>query len=144
VFDLASGALLEVITVTGLSGVNSMSYSTSTNTVLLAEVQVSAGLETDLNGNVIHVFNAPFGISVNALTRGPDGDIFATTGGSQSILRWRADGTFVGSVSTAATIGGTGAIVWAGTVPEPQFGMVLTIGPTVLLRRSHRHRREGR
>ena len=145
IFDLASGAQTGSLPIAGLNGAFSMNYSATTNTLLIVDVPAGAVLEADLAGAVLRFFDAPQGASsLHAVTRGPGGDIFASNG--QAILRWRADGTFVGSVSTAATIGNAAGIVWAGSVPEPDLALVLSGGAAVFLRRSPRaiYRRRNR
>ena len=114
VYDLITGSAIGTLSIP--HSAVSMSYSTSTSTVLAA----SAGRihELDLQGNLVRTFTAP-NTSLASATRGPNGDIFATDGFGESVVRWRADGVFMGSVFTGNVLGGAGEIVWAGNVPEP-------------------------
>ncbi|MBC8107556.1 MAG: hypothetical protein H7Z14_13270 [Anaerolineae bacterium] len=126
VYDLSTG--LPVGTLATPHSAVSMTYSASTNSVL----SCSAGRihEIDLEGNVLRTFTAP-GTSLSSATRGPNGDVFATDGIDESVVRWHADGQFVGSVSTGKVLGGAGEIVWAGNVPEPGAAsavIALTLG----------------
>jgi WD40 repeat protein len=114
VYDLTTGAPIGSLPVPHAAV--SMTYSASTNTVLAT----SAGRihELDLQGSVLRTFTAP-GASLSSATRGPNGDVFATDGFNEVVVRWHADGQFVGSVSTGTVLGGAGGIVWTGNVPEP-------------------------
>ncbi|MGH7177588.1 MAG: hypothetical protein ACREJC_09430, partial [Tepidisphaeraceae bacterium] len=124
VFDLDSGALLDTITITGPSGFRSMTYSANTNTVLAD----SGGSiwELDFSGNVLHNFTAPGVHGLGAAVRGTNGDVFATDSG-QSLFRWHADGSFVGSTLTSDTLGFPYGIVWAGNIPEPASGVLVVL-----------------
>lgn len=140
VFDLGSGAQVATISVAGLTAALTMSYSVSTDSMLIPDTGSSRIFEANLSGGVLRTFQAPGPTSFGSVTRGPDGDVFATTGSDQSILRWHSDGSFVGSISTSSTIGGAGWIVWAGAVPEPSSAMMLIIGAIVSLGRGVRRR----
>jgi hypothetical protein len=138
VFDLGTGNQTGTISIAGLAGVNSMVYSASTNTVLIATIQSNSVIETGLDGTVIRTFDAPTVAQCNSVIRGSEGDVFATRSGTQTILRWRSDGLFLSETSTAGTIGGGGEIVWAGNVPEPGVAglLVFTVsGLTLRVRR---------
>jgi MYXO-CTERM domain-containing protein len=100
-----------------------MSYSALTNTVLIVDVPNDLIFESDLNGNLVRTFQAPFDLDLVAVTRGPNGDVFATDG-FQRIERWSAAGAFLGSTSTAGSLGLPNGIVWAGNAPEPGIGAV--------------------
>jgi WD40 repeat protein len=138
VFDLTTGAQTGSLTIPGVHGVFGMNYDSLTNTVLIANYSASATFECDLSGNVLRSFDsAPLAASTEAATRGPNCDVFVTTG-SRTVLHWRADGSFVESVSTASSIGFPGAIMWAGNLPEPSATGVLTGTLVCALRRSRR------
>ncbi len=141
IFDLVGGGQVGTIAVAGLTAALSMSYSASTNTVLLPDTLSSTVLETDLTGTVLEEFHAPSATSFVSVVRGPDADVFATTGGGQSILRWHANGDFAGSVATSATLGNSGWIVWAGNIPEPTGWVSITIALYISLWR-RRHKRK--
>jgi hypothetical protein len=117
IFDLGNGAQIGSFSVTGMGSAFSMSYSRNTNTVL--SVSQSKVWELDRAGNLLRTFDGQGNVLSDSVIRGPNGDVFATTGGGQSVLRWHSDSMFVGSTSTASSVGGTAAIVWAGNIPEP-------------------------
>lgn len=119
VFDLGTGNQTGTIPIAGVAGVNSMAYSASTNTVLIATIQSNSVIEVGLDGALIRTFDAPFVAKCNSVIRGPDGDVFATRSAAQTVLRWRADGLFLGETWMGAALGGVSGIVWAGNVPEP-------------------------
>ena len=58
------------------------------------------------------------------MTRGPGGDVFATSQFDHGVYHWHADGTFVGFTDLSASISRTRNIVWAGNVvPEPSSAL---------------------
>ncbi len=119
VYDLQTGSSLGSLPIAGLAGVDSMRFSDSTNTVLIATIQSNAIIETDLSGAVLRTFVPPFSTSFNDVTRGPNGHVFATATGDSSVLEWDATGAFIREISTAGATGSAVSIVWAGNVPEP-------------------------
>ena len=131
VFDIAGGSQTGTILLdSGQQDATSMFYSAATDTVLITGGDV---FERDLNGGLIQAFTAA-GLGVGyGVTRGPGGDVFATSYGSDSVFRWRADGTFVGAVPLA-NLDGPAGIVWAGNarsqaaVPEPSSLALLGAG----------------
>jgi hypothetical protein len=139
VFNLATGIEVTPFTVTGLSAVDAISFDATTNTVLFGHPVLGRVLETNLNGGVIRTFQGPSQASIIGITRGPNGDVFGTTG--SSIWQWHGDGAFVGSVSATGTIGGASGIVWAGAVPEPTLGAAMAIATAILLGRRFRRGR---
>jgi hypothetical protein len=128
VFSIDSGVQTGTISVAGLTAVITMTYSASTNTVLVPDTLSSRIFETDLTGAIVQTFVAPSPTALGGVTRGPNGDVFATTSGNATILHWRANGDFVGATSTAASIGGVAGIVWAGVVPEPCLPTITILG----------------
>jgi hypothetical protein len=116
IYDLTSGASVGSFSAPGGFGGQSMSYSETTDTVLLLQRGQASIHEMGLDGQVIRTFIDPVGRGMTGITRGPSGDVFATTTAiGQPLLRWGADGSFVGATST----GFGGWVVWAGNVPEP-------------------------
>ncbi|MGH7178625.1 MAG: PEP-CTERM sorting domain-containing protein [Tepidisphaeraceae bacterium] len=121
VFDFNSGVQTATYTITGMGSSFSMNYSAASNTVL----SISQGKvwEIDAGGNLIRTFLGATD-TLSAVTRGPGGDVFATSFNAHGVFRWNQDGTFVGFLSTPQ-FGGTSHIGWAGNVPEPSSGMLL-------------------
>jgi hypothetical protein len=109
-----------------------MIYSGASNTVLV--VSQAFVREFDLQGNVIRTFSSP-AIDLGSASRGPSGDVFATTGSAEQVLHWNANGDFLGSFAMPVDFGVSG-IVWAGNAPEPTSAfIVLTAAPLLLKRR---------
>ncbi len=125
IFDLASGLKIGSFSVAGMSSSFSMSYSNGTHTTL--SVSQARVWELDQSGSLLRTFTASGILGLSSATRGPNGDVFATDG-SQRVLHWNPDGEFVGAVSTSETLGGAGAIVWAGNIPEPSLSTMSIIG----------------
>ncbi|MGH7177755.1 MAG: hypothetical protein ACREJC_10270 [Tepidisphaeraceae bacterium] len=135
-FSITGGLETGSLQLAGPDGVFSMRFDGSTGDVLISDASTGSVYECDLAGNVGHVFNAAAqGHHLGSGVRGPDGDLFATTGTDQTVLRWHADGTFVGSYSTSA-FGGVAGIVWAGSVPEPSGGALLVMAALIAGTRS--------
>jgi hypothetical protein len=133
VFDFASGVEQAPLTVTGLSGVQAIHYSASTNTVLFGHSNAGRILETDLSGNVLRIFQGPAGVSIIGITRGPNDNVYGMTG--EAIWQRERDGVFIRAVPGSASLGNVSAIAWAGNVPEPSVGTLLLMGLAALLRR---------
>lgn len=117
VFDLTTGANLGQIPIAGLNGVSSMFYSASTDTVLIATFLSNGVIEAKRDGTVVRTFSNPIPTNLIDVTRGPNGDVFATRG--QRVFRWDASGTFLGEISPPPTDLSFSSIVWAGNAPEP-------------------------
>lgn len=133
VFDVATGVPLGTVSVATVNSINSMTYSSASNSVLIATIG-NRVVEASVTGDFIRTFTAPSNVGISAVTRGPDGDVFATAA-DQTVLRWHADGQFVAAVSTASALGGASGIVWAGVVPEPELGVSAAIAVFLLWRR---------
>ncbi len=124
IYDIDTGIQVGSVSMPGQVGRNSMSYSALTNTVLIVDVPSITVFESDLDGNFIRRFNAPPDALLGRVTRGPDGDVFATTSDSrQRVLRWDADGNFLAGYPMSGTLGYSNGIVWAGNIPEPGTGL---------------------
>jgi WD40 repeat protein len=134
-FDLGSGAQVGTISIPGTSSFRSLIYSAASNTVLATDG--ASVFELDLQGDLLRTFNV-ISNGLYSVTRGPDGDVFATTGSSQRVLHWSASGNFLGSITTPEDFGVVG-IVWTGNAPEPTCGLMTLTGAFVLLKRRDRY-----
>ena len=144
VFNITSGAFVNTIVLdNGQNEAESMYYSPLTNTVLTCGEQ-SVGLwERSTSGAFIRKFSAPgFGSSFG-VTRGPGGDVYATTLNGDQVYHWRPDGTFVNAFSIGSTTNQSCGIVWAGNVPEPGPACLMLAGAAVVTLRSRRRARVG-
>lgn len=137
VFDLDTGSNLGSLPIAGLAGVYSMRYSATTDSVLIATVQSNAVIETDLSGVVLRTFVSPFATSFSAVTRGPDGHVFATATSNSRVLEWDSVGAYIGETSTLGSTGSAVAIVWAGDIPEPSATVFVAAIGYALLKRRH-------
>lgn len=134
IFDLGTGMQTGTVGLVGFSSVRLMAFSATTNTVLV--VSQAFVREFDLQGNLLEMFASP-GLDLFSAIRGANGDVFATTGSNQKVLRWHANGDFVGSFTTPVDFGVVG-IVWAGNVPEPTRLIALLAMPVLLKRHQRR------
>jgi len=152
VYDLNTGQLINSLPLHVPAGqlyVGDIFYSKLTNTVLMGNGRAdsnipgatAAAFELDLAGNLLRTFSTPPSstavynfINSNGITRGPNGDVFATDHSDMHPTRlghWKADGTFVGYVpaQTAFTLANPQGILWAGNfVPEPATASLLIGG----------------
>ena len=134
VYDIAGGSLTRSFTLGGgQSDAESMHYSASTNTVLLTGNQTPGVFERDFDGNLVRSFTAPDLLWSAGVTRGPGGDVFATSFDNDRVFRWRADGTFVGSFSVAANSPGPTGIIWAGNAPEPGGALACLVAISAMM-----------
>jgi hypothetical protein len=136
IFDVGNSTQAGTLTIAGMHGDFSSSYSASTKTVLLVDTNGGHIIEVSLSGDVIRSFAPPTLTDLAAAVRGPGGDVFATDD-NQHVLRWHANGDFVGSASLPANFLG-GGIVWAGAVPEPSLGAIVILIATGMLGRGRR------
>lgn len=104
----------------GHSSTTSMFYSSVSDTILLCDYVNETVQEVDRSGVSVREFLAPGIVNPSGVTRGPGGDVFVTMGTSDSVFRWKDDGTFVEEIQLES-IGDTAYnIVWAGNfIPEP-------------------------
>jgi WD40 repeat protein len=137
VFDLSTGMQVGTVALTGFVNVHSMFYSSVTNTVLV--VSGTKVNEFDVQGNLVRIFDGQGNDTVSA-TRGPNGDVFATTGSAEQVLHWNANGDFLGSFAMPVDFGVNG-IVWAGNAPEPTSGLITLAVASILLKRRDRSSR---
>lgn len=123
VFNIASGSgtgnnIAPTITITldnGQSIASSMSYSSATNTVLMADLDNNKIFERMTNGTFVRAFTPPMGSSLNfGVTRGPSNDVFASDSMGDTIVRWHSDGTLVGATALAPNVQQPANIIWAG------------------------------
>jgi hypothetical protein len=133
VFDLVTGLQTRTIPLDhGQTGSLSMTYDRSTDSVLMTDV--GSVFERDAAGGFIRQFPGPphvmgevdFTYSAG-VTRGPDGDVFATDFNQHRIARWQSDGTFLDYTNVFAGQAFPVNIIWAGNVPEPSAGVLLGI-----------------
>lgn len=137
VYDLSTAQNLGTISIAGLDGVEEIVYDPQTNTVLIATTESGAVIETDLLGTVIRTFPTPDNRGLTDVTRGPDGDLFATRG--HTIYRWNSNGQFV-SATTFPDMA-VASISWAGTIPEPSVAAaVFGFAPSAALTRTRQPR----
>jgi hypothetical protein len=136
-YDLTSGSSADDYLIQGMANVFSMTYSQITDTILS-----NSGAkiwEIDTAGASVRTFDGQ-GKFVGASVRGPNADVFGTTGTAGLILKWHSDGSFVSSTTTPSGFGGAW-IVWAGNVPEPGPALTLaTLLTTFLASRRSRER----
>lgn len=116
-----------------------MYYSGATDTVLMADFFTSQVFERTTTGAFVRVFSAPGGLgSTFAVTRGVDGDVYATSFSLNRVYRWTAAGVFVGFTPLSQLDGLIGIInipVTAsdfGDAPDPTY-------PTLLASNGARH-----
>jgi hypothetical protein len=125
VYDLASGAQSATITLSGIAP-NHMRFSPTTNTMLIASIQAQAVFEADYaNGLILQTFHAPADADLTDVTRGPNGDVLATDT-RERVLRWRQDGSFIGSLSTTELLGRPSQLIWEGNTPEPNSTITMS------------------
>lgn len=124
----------------GQERASSLFYSQSTDTVLMASTYYYDGVfERDTNGQFLREFTAPDFHSSTGVTRGPDGDVFATDSSDDRVYRWKADGTFVGVIDlTTSGIHSPTNILWAGNIipqpiPEPTAITIAALAGALLL-----------
>ncbi len=124
VFDLATGSNTGTIDFdNGQQRAASMSYSVATGTVLMADISADSVFERTTDGTFVRSFTATgFGLPLG-VTRGPNGDVFATDVFDDGVYRWQADGTYVGFTSLGGGLDAPVNILWAGNsptvIPEP-------------------------
>ncbi len=130
VFDITSGNLLSTISLdNGQVNAASMFYSTTSDTVLTTDTRSDSIFERDTTGGFIRQFTAS-GLDVPlGVTRGPNGNVYATSFNDDTLYRWQADGTFIDSVSLASNLDGPVGIVWAGNVAPDPIEIALDIRP---------------
>ncbi len=129
-FDLISGNPTATLPI---STVVTMSYSPVTDTVLLGQNSGSGIVEWQTDGTLLDSFSAA-GFLARGVTRGPGGEVFATSQFDNGVYHWHADGTFVGFTDLSTSIVGTRNIVWTGNaIPEPSTAALLALGSLMLL-----------
>jgi hypothetical protein len=133
VWDLDTGMLINSISLDGGQiFALSMHYSRPTNTVLIADVASHAIYERNLDGSLVRTFVAADMESPGGVTRGPNGDLFATDQSDHGVYRWSANGTYLGFTSLSPSVNVPVNIIWAGAVPEPTSGLLLPVGALVV------------
>ncbi len=151
VFDIATGSQIGAINLDhGQNGVGSMFYSAVTNTVLMTDPVTRRIYERNVDGSFVRKFESNLPVVSFGVTRGPDGNVYATSYSGDSVLKWDSDGTFLGRVGGAY---GPVGIVWTGNiqsfqssaVPEPGSFAIFGIGACLVGMgwfRRRRHRSE--
>ncbi|MEM7624781.1 MAG: hypothetical protein AAF333_04045 [Planctomycetota bacterium] len=110
----------------GQRGANSMTYSHTTNTVLMADRLSGRIYERNVDGSFVRAFDLPEDanfvpiFSLMGVTRGPGGDVFAVI--DRQIVRWSAYGDWIETID-APDLGTVYSwnIVWAGNAPGLTF-----------------------
>ncbi len=128
VFDTQSGAQIGTFTANQQTMSYSMQYSPTTDTVLIVDADRDAGgvFERDLSGILLREFDVPLPQTfVFSATRGPNDDVFATTGHlTLDVVHWHADGSVAGTINVYPFDKSTVRIIWAGVVPEPTSAVI--------------------
>lgn len=117
VYNISTGALITSIPLDhGQQEARNLAYSASTDTVLIADGITGRIFERQPSGTFVRDFTPPPGgfPNVFGVTRGPGGDVFATYYPNQVVVRWRPDGTLVGSTNVSGSASTPQNIVWAG------------------------------
>ncbi len=113
IFDIPTNTQISTITLdNGQGDASSMYYSSSTNTILMTDSVTETVFERTVNGTFVRQFvggNVLFGV-----TRGPNGDVYATDYFGNQVHRWSATGTFLGSFNTLPEIANPVNIIWTG------------------------------
>ncbi len=139
VFDIQSGNQTGTITLDGgQQAVGVMHFSRSTNTVLTTAATpptFSAGISTpvvyerDLTGNLIRTFYSSDALSTyNGITRGPNGDVYATDFSNSKIYHWNANAVYLGAIDISNDVTSPANIVWAGNFVAPTAANVVVSG----------------
>jgi WD40 repeat protein len=134
VFDLATHAHVGTIPLASPSQrASTMYFSDATDTVLVGDSGGQAVYELDLSGALVRTFTASGADNISGVTRGPNGDVFATSSLESRVYRWTAAGVVRPSVFTASDFTYGAGIAWAGNVvPEPSAGLIVCGGAAVL------------
>lgn len=124
VFETATGAFKKSLPI---SLVSNLSYSAATDTVFVGDVVMETIREFSTDGTLLREFVAPGLVNPEAIVRGPDNDVFATSA-QTGVFRWKADGTFIGVTSMESHLQFLGGMLWAGNaVPEPHSVSMVSI-----------------
>jgi WD40 repeat protein len=135
VFDLATGNVTDTINLdNGQIAVTSMHYSPATNTVfttnsegilLTAAGGYGAVYERSTSGAFVRVFVAPYSFTSYGVTRGPNGNVYATDYSNNRVVYWDANGIYLGEFPT---LGNAYNLVWAGNALAPTAANVAIAG----------------
>jgi WD40 repeat protein len=138
VFSIATGLQTNTIVLDNSQNeAESMYYSPLSNTVLTCGQAVTGIWERSVTGTFIRRFTAPGFTESFGVTRGPDGDVYATSTDTNQVFHWKANGTFVNAFNLGNSLTPCG-IIWAGTIPEPASLSVMFVGAAGLMLRSRR------
>ncbi len=142
VFDTISSAQVGTFSATGQTTSYSMQYNSTANTVLVVDNDRDLGgvYERDLTGALLREFHLAIAqTEIRSATRGPNGDVFGTTGdATMQVVRWNESGSIAGFFSVYPSNVHQVRILWAGNVPEPGFGITALSTCLYLLRPKRR------
>lgn len=123
VYSIATGLQTGTIPLdNGQGSAFSMFYSAATNTVLMGDITTSRVFERTTTGTFVRQFLPSVAGIPAGVTRGPGGDVFATSFFGGTITRWQANGTFVGATPVTPNTTAPVNIAWAGNVPASSVG----------------------
>ncbi len=126
-FDRVTGSMTGSIALdNGQIGAESMFFSVSTNTVLIADSQTNQVFERNLDGTFVRVFSASGLGTISSATRGPGDKVYASDLSSNRICIWEPGGTFIQCTALAGCNGPQG-LLWTGILalePEPTIETV--------------------
>ncbi|MEM1013897.1 MAG: PEP-CTERM sorting domain-containing protein, partial [Planctomycetota bacterium] len=152
VHDIESGGLSSRIAFdNGQSSAVSMFYDRNTDTVLTVDIDADMVFERDLDGNFLRSFEVPDGVVGNAgdpiimntslgVTRGPNGEVYATNQGTLSnvpgatdgngIFVWDASGDFIEFIDfdVISAFDAPIGILYGGNIPIPEPTSVVLLG----------------
>jgi hypothetical protein len=133
IFDLATRTLQRTVALdNGQLSASSMSYSDATGTVLIADSttgwifeRIGSGAGT---GAFQRVFKpGPRKSPLGGVVRTAAGEVWATDNGTGDLLRYQADGTYLGLSTLRSWITTPGNIVQVPLVPEPTSAATLAV-----------------
>lgn len=124
VYNLMTGEFISTFTLdNGQVNAVSMHYSASTNTILMADFSTRTIYERTTTGAFVRQFTGGGGGIGFGVTRGPGGDVYATS--NNIVSRWTATGTFVGNTSIPQVAFGIN-MLWAGSLAPTAAGVSIS------------------
>jgi MYXO-CTERM domain-containing protein len=141
-FDLAAGTQTPVNWTHGQMQAMSLHYSAPTDTVLIGDDGGEGIYERTPTGAFVRKYSLPTGfITPDAVTRGPNGTVWALDPRDNLLHRWGGDGAYLGVTNLSPQITGTVGLLWTGAIPVPEPGTAAAGLAALLLLASHRRRR---